>query len=114
MRVLIVEDEGLIALLLEDMLIELGCEAAIAGSVAEALRWIEAQGVPDAALLDVNLSGESVLPVAEALAERGARFAFATGYGEGPDTRFADAPLLTKPIRLSRLKAVLREFGHAR
>lgn len=113
MRVLVVEDEGLIALMMEDMLAELGYEAAIATSVAEALRWLDAEGRPDAALLDVNLGGESVLPVAEALAACGAPFAFATGYGEGPDPRFRDAPLLTKPIRLSRLEAVLRGFEAA-
>ncbi len=112
MRVLVVEDEGLIALLMEDMLGELGCETEVATSVSEALSWLDGGGSPDAALLDVNLAGETVLPVAEALAARGAPFAFATGYGEAPDPRFRDAPLLTKPIRLARLEAVLRGFGY--
>jgi CheY-like chemotaxis protein len=112
LRVLVVEDEGLIALLMEDMLGELGCETAVTGSVAEALRWLNEGGEADAALLDVNVAGETVLPVAEALAARGAPFAFATGYGEAPDPRFRDAPLLTKPIGMARLEALLREFGY--
>ncbi len=112
LRVLLVEDEGLVAMMLEDLISDLGCE--IAGSLASvgaALAWIEAGGSADVALLDVNLSGESVFPVAEALRARGVPYAFATGYGEGHDPRFRDAPLLGKPIRQERLEALLRTYG---
>jgi len=113
LRVLVVEDEGLVAMMLEDLLDDLGCE--LAGSVASvgaALAWIEAGGEADAALLDVNLGGEPVFPVAEALRARGVPFAFTTGYGENHDPRFGDAILLGKPIRLDRLVATLKGFGY--
>jgi CheY-like chemotaxis protein len=113
LRVLLVEDEGLVAMMLEDLIADLGCE--VAGSlatVASALAWIEAGGAADIALLDVNLSGEPVYPVAEALQARGVPFAFATGYGEGHDPRFKDTPLLGKPIRQERLEALLKSYGN--
>ncbi len=113
MRVLVVEDEGLVAMTVEDMLEDLGCEVAYsAAAIAETLRWLESGGSADAALLDVNLGGEYVFPVAEALAARGTPFAFTTGYGETPDPRFAAAPLIGKPIRRERLEEVLRLFGY--
>jgi CheY-like chemotaxis protein len=113
LRVLLVEDEGLVAMMLEDLLEDLGCE--IAGSLASvgaALAWIEAGGSADVALLDVNLNGEHVFPVADALRAHGVPFAFATGYGEEHDPRFRGAPLLGKPIRQDRLEALLKSYGH--
>jgi CheY-like chemotaxis protein len=113
LRVMVVEDEGLVAMMLEDLLEDLGCEVALsAAAVNPALAWIEAGGVADAALLDVNLGGELVFPVAEALAARGVPFAFTTGYGEMSDPRFSDAILLGKPIRVERLIATLKIFGY--
>jgi CheY-like chemotaxis protein len=113
LRILVVEDEGLVAMLIEDMLEDLGCEVACsASSVAQALKWIEDDGEADAALLDVNLGGEAVWPVADALAARGVRFAFTTGYGQVNEPRFQGAPLLGKPIKNERLKDVLRGFGY--
>lgn len=115
LRVLLVEDEGLVALMLEDLLEDLGCQiAGSPASVGAALAWIEAGGSADVALLDVNLNGESVFPVAEALKARGVPFAFATGYGADHDPRFNDAPLLGKPIRQDRLEALLRCYGYER
>lgn len=112
LRVLLVEDEGLVAMMLEDLLEDLGCEVAGSlASVGAALAWIEAGGSADVALLDVNLSGEPVFPVADALKARGVPYAFATGYDEGHDPRFKDAPLLGKPIRQERLEALLRSYG---
>jgi CheY-like chemotaxis protein len=113
LRVLLVEDEGLVAMMLEDLIADLGCEiAGSLASVAAALAWIDAGGSADVALLDVNLSGESVFPVAEALRARGVPYAFATGYGDDHDPRFKDAPLLGKPIRQERLEALLRRYGY--
>ena len=115
LRVLVVEDEGLVAMMLEDLLEDLGCEiAGSVGSVGAALDWVGGGGSADFALLDVNLAGEQVYPVADALTARGVPFAFATGYGEDHDPRFKDAPLLGKPIRQERLAALLRSYGNER
>jgi len=112
LRVMLVEDEGLIALMLEDMLEDLGCDVVLSvAAVGPALAWLEAGGEAEAALLDVNLGGEAVFPVAEALVRRGVPFAFTTGYGETHDPRFKDTPLLSKPIKQDRLKAVLQAFA---
>ena len=112
MRILVVEDEGLVAMLIEDMLDDLGCEVAgSAASVKQALAWLDGGGEADAALLDVQLGEEMVFPVAEALAARGTPFAFTTGYGEVNEPRYRHAPLLGKPIRGERLEQVLLEFA---
>ena len=81
-RVLVVEDELLVALLVEDTLAEAGC--IVVGPFArvrDALAAVQAETV-DVALLDVNVAGERVFPVAYALEERGVPFLFLTGYGE--------------------------------
>jgi CheY-like chemotaxis protein len=108
LSVLVVEDETMIALLIEDMLLELGCrQVCHASSVAEALeslgRWR-----PDIAMLDVNLNRELVFPVAFRLEEAGIPFLFATGYGgpEIPD-RLAAKPLLHKPFTVESLARTL-------
>ena len=81
LRVLIVEDEVLISMLLEEILGELGCEVVgTPSTVAAALDIIDRTAL-DAATLDLNLAGEDSDPVAVALAARGTPFVFATGYG---------------------------------
>jgi CheY-like chemotaxis protein len=111
LRILVVEDEGLVAMLIEDLLDDAGCEVAgSVGSVAQAIAWLEAGGEADAALLDVNLGGEPVWPVADALAARGVPFAFTTGYDHLDEPRFQNAPLLGKPIKAARLEEMLRRF----
>lgn len=114
-RVLIVEDEGLVALLIEDLLTDLGCEVvASCDSIRSAMEWLERGGIaPDGALLDVNLGGELVYPVAELLTARRIPFAFATGYGALPDGRFADVPVLAKPVNQAKLKDVVDGFRPA-
>lgn len=83
-RILVVEDESLVAMLLETILEDLGCETVgPASSVAEALEVIAARDDLDGGLLDVNVAGVEIFPVAEALAARGLPFVFSTGYGEG-------------------------------
>lgn len=81
-RILVVEDESLVAMLLETILEDLGCSiVGPEGSVSGGLR--AAQSAPlDAALLDVNVAGELVFPIAEALSKRAIPFVFSTGYGE--------------------------------
>ena len=81
-RVLIVEDESLVAMLLETILEDMGCvPVGPAATVDEGLRM--ASEPVDAALLDVNVAGRQVFPIAQALKDRGVPFVFSTGYGEG-------------------------------
>jgi len=96
-RVLIVEDEMLIAFTLSDMVAGLGCTSQVAGRVAQALLLATTQTF-DVAVLDVNLAGESGYAVADALALRGVPFVIATGYGpEGIEAPYRHHPLLSKP-----------------
>ena len=107
-RVLVVEDDVMIRMLIEDMLNDLGfAVAAEASKVHEALAALNTTAI-DVAILDVNLSGETTGPVAEALAARGTPFVFATGYGEhGLPAQFRDRPLLKKPFQIDSLKRML-------
>jgi CheY-like chemotaxis protein len=107
-RVLIVEDDVMIRMLIEDMLGDLGfAVAAEASKVHEALAAVNSTAF-DVAILDVNLNGETTGPVAEALAARGTPFVFATGYGEhGLPDQFRDRPLLKKPFQIESLKRML-------
>jgi DNA-binding response OmpR family regulator len=103
-RVLVVEDEAMIAMMLEDMLADLGhTVVAIAGRLDTALD-IARETDADFAILDVNLSGQSSFPVAQVLIERGLPFVFATGYGGlGVEAPFRNAPTLQKPFELRDL-----------
>lgn len=107
-RVLIVEDDAMIRLLIEDMLIDLGfAVAAEAGRVDEAIIALNSTSI-DVAILDVNLDGETTGPVAAALAERGTPFVFATGYGEnGMPAPFHDRPVIRKPFQIDKLRRTL-------
>jgi len=108
MRVLLVEDEGLIAMSVEDMLSDLGCTvAAQASSLPEALERARAGGF-EIAILDVSLNGKLVFPVAELLSEQGIPFAFASGYGRaGLPEGFRDRPVVPKPFQIEQLSAAL-------
>jgi CheY-like chemotaxis protein len=101
LRLLIVEDESLISMLIEAMVQDLGHQAVgCAYTVPDALTMLDEQEADiDAAMLDVNLGGRLVFPVAEALAERNIPFAFLTGYGaQGVPARFSYARVMQKPI----------------
>jgi CheY-like chemotaxis protein len=108
-RVLIVEDELMIRMLLEDMLSELGYSiAAEAGRIDEALEAAKTAEF-DLAILDVNLNGQTIAPVAEALVARGMPFVFATGYGErGLPEAYRDRPTLKKPFEMDGLSRMLQ------
>jgi CheY-like chemotaxis protein len=110
-RLLVVEDEYLIRMLLEDMLADLGYDVAAAvGTIAEASE-LAAHGDFNAAILDVNLDGEEVYPVAEILAKRGLPFVFVTGYGERSlNELYRDHPALQKPFQAEQLKIMLAEI----
>ncbi len=109
MRVLLVEDEPLISMMLEDFIDALDKEVAgIADSVATALPLVAAGGI-DAAILDVNLrGGEKSFAVADALADKGVPFVFATG-GGGDDIAPAhrDRPRLPKPYTMEGVSQAL-------
>jgi CheY-like chemotaxis protein len=115
-RILVVEDELMIRMLLEDMLGELGYAiVAEAGRLDEALEAVRSADF-DLAILDVNLNGQPIAPVADALAARGTPFVFATGYGDRglPDTH-RDRPVLKKPFHLDGLRQMLQtalQTGH--
>ncbi len=108
LRVLVVEDEALVSMLVEDMLSDLGCTVVgPAAEIEEALRLAGSAEI-DAALLDVNLGGRPIFPVADTLKSRGVPFAFASGYGEaGLSDEHRGAAVLQKPFREADLKRVL-------
>jgi CheY-like chemotaxis protein len=111
-RVLIVEDEALVGMALEDALGFLGVDVVgVAGTVDEALERIEGDTF-DGAILDVQLHGKDVLPVAESLKQHGIPFVFATGYGRsGVPEKYRDALVLQKPFMPAELKDVLTQAG---
>ena len=107
LRVLIVEDEPVVAMCLEDMLQTLGCETVgPAARLAEGLTLAEQEDL-GAAILDINLAGERSTPIAEALQRRGVPFAFASGYGATPEG-FEALPLIEKPYREADIDTALR------
>jgi DNA-binding response OmpR family regulator len=109
LNVLIVEDEPLIAMMLEDYIDGLGHTCAgIADSVEDAMDRVEAGGF-DIAILDVHLRGGAPSwPVADALADRGVKFLMATGgHVEPPPARHAQAPVLPKPFTIDGVRAAL-------
>jgi CheY-like chemotaxis protein len=107
-RVLVVEDEALVAILLEECLSDFGCiPVGPCNSLAKALEAVETETF-DLAVLDINLNGEKVYPVAYALAERHIPFLFVSGYGNTgipPDRN--DWKVCTKPFKTDNLAAML-------
>jgi DNA-binding response OmpR family regulator len=115
LRVFVVEDEPMIRMLVMDMLGELGCHvAAEAGDVEKAAKLAQSAEF-DLALLDVNLKGKLITPVAELIRARELPIIFATGYGsEGLPEEFRDFPALQKPFQLEALAAMIDEVMHPR
>ena len=110
-RIMIVEDEALVAMVLEEQLEELGLSiVATCATVSEAMKAID-ETSPGAAILDVNLGGQLVYPVADRLSALGTPFVFVTGYGrESIDRRFSSAVVLEKPVERHVLGSI---FGRA-
>jgi CheY-like chemotaxis protein len=108
-RVLVVEDEIMIRMLLEGMLADLGHSvAAEAGDINQAVNLAK-QGDFDLAVLDVNLNGNPVTPVVEILTERGVPFIFASGYGQrGLPDAYRAAPMLQKPFQVDALEQAIQ------
>lgn len=106
-RVLLVEDESLVAMMVEDMLLELGCEVVVAMRLDKALAYAKSENF-DFAVLDVNLGETRSYPVADLLCERCTPFLFATGYGhQGLDADYRGAPVLQKPYQVEPLQHLL-------
>jgi CheY-like chemotaxis protein len=107
-RLLVVEDEYLIRMLLEDMLDDLGYGVAAAVGTLPEARQFATDGDFNAAILDVNLDGQEIYPVADILAARGLPFVFVTGYGERslPEP-YRGRPALQKPFQAEQLKTTL-------
>jgi len=108
-RILVVEDEYFLADDLCQTLAASGAEVVgPAASVEEATALLAGDAAIDAAVLDVNLRGDMVFPVADALRERGVPFAFATGYDQWTlPERFTDSPRVEKPFKGPKVAAVL-------
>jgi DNA-binding NtrC family response regulator len=103
-RVPLVEDEMIVAWLLEDRLADLGCAVVgPAANVNQALPMIDAEAI-DVAVLDVNLNGKMSYPIADALAARGVPFVFSTGYDKDSLLDgYRTFPVLQKPFHRSEL-----------
>jgi CheY-like chemotaxis protein len=113
-RILVVEDELMIRMLLQDMLVDLGHTlAGEAGRIDDALALAQ-QGEFDLAILDVNLNGQPISPVVEVLVERGLPFVFATGYGaRGVPERYRQRPTLQKPFQADALAEAIEAAAPA-
>lgn len=114
LRILLVEDEMMVAMMFEDALTDLGYRVIKAARVAKAVKLAATEAI-DGAILDMNLAGEAVYPVAEVLQRRGIPLIFATGYG-GKKLRsdFLRWPILAKPFHLENLARVAAETFGAR
>lgn len=107
-RILVVDDEPLVSMLVEDWLVELGCE--VVGPARSVQQGLDMAGSAelDGAILDINLGGNNSYPVAETLQQRGVPFAFVTGDSAvDAESGFADPIVLSKPFDFEGVKAVL-------
>jgi CheY-like chemotaxis protein len=111
-RILVVEDEMVVAMLVEDMIAELGYElAGIVSRVDDAMKLVDTDDF-DVAVLDVHLNGRLIFPFADALARRRIPFMFATGYGErGIPREHAHCPVIQKPFRAEDLRRALARLA---
>ena len=116
LRVIVVEDEALIAMIIEEMIADLGCTAlGPAATLEAAFELVAATGDADCALLDINLRGAPSWPIADALTAKGVPFAFVSGYGRaGLDPKYEDAAVLTKPIDTLQLEPWLEKVASGR
>jgi len=111
LRVLIVEDEALIAMLIEDMLVDLGCiVVGVANSLEAGLKQVVSEEF-DAAVVDVNLNGAESYPIAHSLKARSIPFVFSTGYGgKALPQALRNVPVLVKPFEHGDLERGLLEI----
>jgi CheY-like chemotaxis protein len=104
LQILVVEDESMVAMMIEDMLEDLGHKViATSGRMPDASKLVS-DGHADLAILDVNLNGEETYPLADSLAARQIPFIFATGYGSsGIKAEWSGVPVLQKPFQSREL-----------
>jgi CheY-like chemotaxis protein len=115
LRAFVVEDEPMIRILLMDMLGEMGCRVAAEAGDVEAAAKLAQSTEFDLAILDVNLKGKLITPVAELIRARELPIIFATGYGSrGLPEEFRDFPALSKPYQLEALAAMIDKVMHPR
>jgi CheY-like chemotaxis protein len=118
LRILVVDDEVMIAMLLEDVLVACGCKVVgPAGNVATAMSLINSgdKAAIDGAFLDVNLRGELIYPVVDALAARDVPVVFVSGYSaDDIDPRYAGIPALAKPVPIAKIEHYVTEFANRR
>jgi DNA-binding response OmpR family regulator len=109
LRVLLVEDQMIVAMEVEDILRGLGCVVVgPVGTLKSAVRLAREEAL-DAAILDVSLDGDKVFPVAEELQRRGISFLFATGYEEQIlPAKWHGVPRIAKPFRREKLEKLIR------
>ncbi|MCI3131687.1 response regulator [Phenylobacterium aquaticum] len=112
-RVLVVEDEAMVAMLIQDLLAELGCQVAMVASTASEAADMAMTCDVDFALLDVNLGrGQTSFQAATILGQRRTPFIWVTGYGrDGVPERFSAAPVISKPIDPNLLADAVRNLG---
>jgi CheY-like chemotaxis protein len=110
LRLLVVEDEAMVAMMIEDLLEAFGCVVVdVAGTLARGLVIARDEQLRlDGAILDINLGGEKVYPIAACLRARNVPFVFSSGYGlSGVEAAFADVPTLAKPYQPEDLENIL-------
>ncbi|TGR65500.1 response regulator [bacterium M00.F.Ca.ET.194.01.1.1] len=108
LRIFIVEDEALVAMLMEDIVTDLGHEVSTIASRVQQGCEIARGGDFDVAILDINLDGQTSYPIAEILREQRIPFAFASGYGaKGLDRSYADVPTLSKPYVIEDVERLI-------
>ena len=114
-KVLVVEDEYLVATMMEDMLESAGC--VVAGPIPRLAQALDAASseVCDVAVLVINLAGERVYPVADILAQRGVPFVFVTGYGSNTlPPEYAKRRRICKPFRMAELLSAISDVVRSR
>jgi len=109
LHILVVEDEAIIAMLIEDTLLDIGCKSVeVAPSIEKALELLS-ERKPDFAILDLNLHGSRSYPVADVLKTQGRPFVFLSGYGaKGLEGAYRNSPVLQKPFQQMDLEAALK------
>lgn len=109
-RILVVEDEAMISMLIEDMVSDFGCQVVGPAARLDHALTLALRAEVDAALLDINVDGSVVYPVADVLRFRGIPFIFATGYDfRTLPQRFQGSPTLSKPFSYRTFATTLHE-----
>jgi CheY-like chemotaxis protein len=108
-RVLVVEDEPMVSLALQDTLADFGCEVAGRAARLQPALDLARDLTFDVAVLDIDLGGTRVDPVAEAIAARSLPIVYVTGYGRDAAPRHVPGPVLEKPYEAAELQRALRK-----